>query len=57
MIRNRYSRIPYPVLNIKRERDTYILDGTKIKIAQVKSQGGSPFPADGHMAILNKFEQ
>ena len=55
MIRNRYNRIPYPALNTKRERDTYNLDGTKIKTAQVKSQGDSSFPIDGHKAILNKL--
>ena len=27
----------------------------KIKTTQVKSQGDSSFPADGHMAILNKM--
>ena len=54
MIMNRYIRIPYPALNNKRERDTYNLDGTKIKTAQAKSQGDSSFPTDGHKAILNK---
>ena len=56
MIRNRYDRIPYPALNTKRERDTYNLDGTKIKTAQVKCQGDSSFPTDGHKAILNKLD-
>ena len=55
MIRNRYNRIPHPAINTKRERDTYKLDGTKIKTAQVKSQGDSSFPTDGHKAILNKL--
>ena len=43
MIRNwiEYNRILYPALNTKRERDTYNEDGTKIKTAQVKSQGDS----------------
>ena len=54
MIRNRYNQIPYPALNTKRERDTYSEDGTKIKTAQMKSQGDSSFPTDGHKAILNK---
>ena len=54
MIRNRYNQIPYPALNTKRKRDTYNLDGTKQK-AQVKSQGDSSFPTDGHKAILNKL--
>ena len=44
MIRNRYNQIPYPDLNTKRERDTYNLDGTKIKTAQVKNQGDSAKP-------------
>ena len=55
MIRNRYNRIPHPALNTNRERDTYNQDGTKIKTAQVKSQGDSSFPTDGHKAILNKL--
>ena len=54
IIRNRNNRIPYPALNTKPERDSYNLDGTKIKTAQVKSQGDSSFPTDGHKAILNK---
>ena len=49
------NRIPHPTLNIKRERDTYSYDGTKIKTAQAKSQGDSSFPTDGHKATLNKF--
>ena len=55
MIRNRYNKIPYPALNTKRERDTYNLEGTKIKTAKAKSQGDSSFPTDGHKAILNKL--
>ena len=55
MIRTRYNRIPYPTLNTKWERDTYSQDGTKLKTAQVKSQGGSCFPTDVHKAILNKL--
>ena len=55
MIRNRYNRIPYPVLNTKRGRDTYNLDGTKIKTAQVEIQGDSSFQTDGHNAVLNKL--
>ena len=55
MIRNRYNRIPHPALNTKPERDTYNLDCTKIKTAQVKRQGDSSFPTDGHKAILNKL--
>ena len=55
MIRNRYNRIPHPALNTKRERDTYNTDGTKIKTAQVKSQGDIFYPTDGHEAILNKL--
>ena len=55
MIRDRYNRIPHPALNTTRERDTYNQKGTKIKTAQVKSQGGSSFPTDGHKAILNKL--
>ena len=55
MIRNRYNQIPYPALNTKRERDTYNLDGTKIKTAQVKRQGDRSFPTDGHNASLNKL--
>ena len=39
-------------LNTKRERYTYNYDGIKIRIAQVKSQGDSSFPTDGHKAIL-----
>ena len=55
MIRNRYNQIPHPALNTKRERDTYNLEGTKIKTEHVKSQGDSSFPTDGHNAILNKL--
>ena len=55
MVRNRYNRIPHPVLNTKRERDTHNQDGTKTKTAQAKSQGDSSFPTDGHKAILNKL--
>ena len=40
-------------LNTKRERDSYNLDGTKIKTAHMKSQGDSSVPTDGHKAILN----
>ena len=54
MIKNRYNRISHPALNTKRERDTYNLDGTKIKTAQVKSQEDSFFPTDVHKAILNE---
>ena len=42
VIRNRYSRIPHPALNTKRDRDTHNQDGTKIKTA-----------TDDHKAILN----
>ena len=56
MIRNRYNGIPHSAaLNTKQDRDTYNEGGTKIKTAQVKSQGDSSFPTDGHMAILNKL--
>ena len=55
MIRNRYNRIPRPALNTKWERDTYSQDGAKIKTTQVKRQGDSSFPEDGHKAILNKL--
>ena len=55
MIRNRYNRVPHPALNTKRERDTYNEDGTKIKTAQVKSQGDSSFPTESHTAIQNKL--
>ena len=55
MIKNRYNRIPHPALNTKRERDAYNQDGTKTWTAQVKSQGGRPFPTDGHKATLNKL--
>ena len=55
MIRNWYNQIPHPALNTNRERDTYNKDGTKKKTAQVKSQGDSSFPTDGHKAILNKL--
>ena len=57
MIRNRYNRIPHPALNTKWERDTYNSGGTKIKTAQVKSQGNSFSLTDGHKAILNKLKQ
>ena len=52
MIKNRYNRIPHPVLNTKRERDTYSYD---IKTAQEKSQGDSSFPIDVHKAIQHKL--
>ena len=55
MIRNLYNRIPQPAPNTKRDRDTYSLDGTKIKTTQVKSQGESSFTTDGHKAMLNKL--
>ena len=42
--------------NTKRETDTYNLDDTKIKTAQVKSQEDSSFPTDGYKAILNKLK-
>ena len=54
MNRNRYNRIPHPAINTKQERDINNYDGTKIKTAQVKSQGDSYFPTDGHKAILHK---
>ena len=50
MIKNRYNPISYLAPTSKRERDTYSLDDTKIKTAQVKSQGDSSFPTDGHKA-------
>ena len=54
MISNWYNQIPHPALNTKAERGTYIYnyDGTKIKTAQVKSQGESSFPRTGDKAIL-----
>ena len=57
MFRNRYNRIPHPVLNTKQERDTYNSDGATIKTAQVKSPGDISFPTDSpsHKAILNKL--
>ena len=55
MIRNRYTRIPHPALNTKRERDTFNQDRTKIKTAQVKSQGDSSIPTDGLKVILNEL--
>ena len=39
MIRNRYNRIPHPVLNTKRERDPYNYDGTKQKQHKWKAKG------------------
>ena len=55
MIRSRYNPVPHPASKTEQERDTYNQDGTKIKTAQVKSQGDSSFPTDGHKAILNKL--
>ena len=52
MIRNRYNRTPHPAPNTKRERGTHYQDGTEIKTAQVKSQGDSSFPTDGHKTVL-----
>ena len=52
MIRNRYNQILHPALNTKREKG-YL--HTKIKTAQLKSQGDSSFPTAGHKAILNKL--
>ena len=54
-MRNRYNPTPHPALNTNRERDTYNLDGTKIKTTQVESQGKNYFPTNGHTAILNKL--
>ena len=55
MIRNRYNRIPHPILNTKRERDIYSEEGTKIKTAKVKNQEDTSFPTDGDKARLNKL--
>ena len=55
MIKNRYNRIPHPDPNTTRERDTYNLDGIKLKTVRVKSQEDSYIPTDGHKAILNKL--
>ena len=55
IVKNRYYKIPHPALNTKRERGTYNKDGTKTKTAQMKSQGGSTLPIDGHTAMLNKL--
>ena len=54
MIWNRYNGILHPAPNSKWERDTYNLDGTKIKTTQMKSQKDSSFLADGRKAIVNK---
>ena len=55
MISYPYNRIPHPIQDTKRERNTN--KTAKGKLTHAGSQEDSFFPADGHRAIRNKINK
>ena len=45
----------YLILPWHQKGNGHLQLGTKLKATQLKSQGGSSFPTNGHTAILNKL--
>ena len=56
IITNRFNGIPYPVQEIKRDRNTNTTDVTKTNKKYVECQYDNFFPADCHNAILKQSQ-
>ena len=54
MIRDRYSRIPHPVQETKREGKANNKDFIKYKTTQAEGQEDSSFPVDGQHQVEDK---